>query len=547
MKKLGVGLSCLLLLIASLAGIDPIKFQINGLEFGPGSGPTMFSNVQAYVAFDWKPSTTSSCLFENLDFLDGTTGVTTEIDNGSLTFFEHINTVVPGGNPLASGQAGDRRTYTNAIGYVRVNNVIKLKVTNIFVTMDVSYPPTVGSGAATVGQAWGTIATAESDPQWITYFDPAGTGQVNFDFTSFSSVVQGTTGIYECQYTLRATEYQQTMVTLAVTNLNQDYNFTNTGLIQNFSAITYVHPNLYTSNEFTVNRINCQPSGTLPGGINRVTPVYWEIGTAAYTFTGDLKFDLNTLSGISNTANLRVLYRDWVNGVWNVVASTVEGNYLKVAGNNNEGQFTIGTIGSDTLPVELSMFNAILSGSNFVNINWTTESESNLIGYHILKSNTNNFNDAVRITSNPITAHNTTNTCNYQFSDTDVINNQTYYYWLNALNRDGSSEKYGPISILTNFNIEGNNPEIICTKLRDVYPNPIIKTNQLNIKYDLNSNEKATLSLFNIKGQKLKNFRNLNTGNQTLQIDTKELNSGVYLLRFESSTVSNIKKIMIIK
>ncbi|MBP7563232.1 MAG: T9SS type A sorting domain-containing protein [Candidatus Cloacimonetes bacterium] len=543
----------LTILASGLMATDPLKLHISNLKYGPGTGPVMFSNVQAYVAYFQDAGTSSYGVFENVDFLDGVAGLSFEVDNGLLTNFRHINTVDPDGDPTAPGEAGDRRIYTGATGLIKLNNIVKLSIDNIFVSSDISYPAPYGTGAPSVGQGYGYIKPNECDPVWLNYFDPYHTGIIHFDFTSFSQIVQGEYGLYDFDCIIRASNYQQYMRVLNITNLNMDYMFPDTGITMNFSAFTAdhpLHPNSYTSNTFMVNRIEKIPGGILPSGINRLSNVYWEIGTTAFSFTGNLKIDLSTIAGISNPENLRLLYRRWYGANWQLVNHTLEGNNLIYNNLMAEGEFVIGTIGDDTLPVQLSSFSAVVNTDNQVNVKWTTQSETNLIGYHIYRNHSQNLETAERISNSIINAANQSIEHQYSYIDYDVVSGNTYYYWLKSIESDGSIEYFGPVQI----KISDDDQIISITEVTDMmnaYPNPAKSTVETHFDIRVKTGETANLKIFNIKGQLVREYSSIEAGTHNLVWDKKDYHkqtckTGIYFYQLTSPSCSSIKKMLII-
>lgn len=62
------------------------------------------------------------------------------------------------------------------------------------------------------------------------------------------------------------------------------------------------------------------------------------------------------------------------------------------------GESNIFAITEETLPVELSSFTAVQNIQNYVSLNWTSQSESGLLGYRILRSQDQQFASATLIT-----------------------------------------------------------------------------------------------------------------------------------------------------
>ncbi|MDD3051935.1 MAG: hypothetical protein PHR06_12440, partial [Candidatus Cloacimonetes bacterium] len=124
-----------------------------------------------------------------------------------------------------------------------------------------------------------------------------------------------------------------------------------------------------------------------------------------------------------------------------------ETNTITLSGVDSFSWWTAGD-GDTTLPVELSSFTAVVSADNQVVINWSTHSESNVLGFRIYRGNTFNIDESVLITSQHIPAQNTSLTSNYSYTDTGIDSQSpVYYYWLESVDLDSSSEFFGPVMV----------------------------------------------------------------------------------------------------
>ncbi len=204
-----------------------------------------------------------------------------------------------------------------------------------------------------------------------------------------------------------------------------------------------------------------------------------------------------------------------------------------------------------TLPVTLSSFTATCSASNVVSLAWTTQSESNLLGYYIYRNNINLLESANRVTNKILNATNQTNEQHYSFSDAEVEINNTYYYWLQSIEANGSIQYYGPVTVQTTQGIV-TPPIINSTLIENVYPNPIKQEHLANFRIKVKDSETADLKIYNIKGQIVKQYSILNSGNHTIQWDGKDTNnkqsvSGIYFYQLSSPSYNITKKLLIIK
>ncbi|MDZ4121099.1 MAG: hypothetical protein U1C33_01665, partial [Candidatus Cloacimonadaceae bacterium] len=131
-----------------------------------------------------------------------------------------------------------------------------------------------------------------------------------------------------------------------------------------------------------------------------------------------------------------------------------------------------------TLPVELSSFAATLTAQNFVALSWTSESETEMLGYRVYRSEMNDVNSSIMITPTMIPATNTSTTVTYKHEDHEVAFNTTYWYWLESVDY-GTSHMHGPVSVTVTGNVVPELP--VSTVMGNVYPNPFRMGNNANI------------------------------------------------------------------
>ena len=209
-------------------------------------------------------------------------------------------------------------------------------------------------------------------------------------------------------------------------------------------------------------------------------------------------------------------------------------------------------INDDTLPVTLSSFTVSDFNNECLKLEWVTESESNMLGYHVLKNTGSNLNTAQRISMDFIRANNTSTTNKYSFTDTDVFENNQYYYWLQSFEYDGTIEYFGPVS--GKFNAYEQETPILPmkTELGNAFPNPFNPTTR--IEFSLANSSFTTIDIYNVKGQKVKTLMNqdLSAGNQYVIWDGMDMNnrqctSGVYFYKMKADNYVEIKKMLLIK
>ncbi|HOQ80881.1 MAG TPA: FlgD immunoglobulin-like domain containing protein, partial [Candidatus Cloacimonadota bacterium] len=154
-----------------------------------------------------------------------------------------------------------------------------------------------------------------------------------------------------------------------------------------------------------------------------------------------------------------------------------------------------------TLPVTLSSFSAVTTGNNNVLLNWVSESETGLLGYKVLRSESNDLANAVAV-SNLIPAKNQSTQTKYSYTDNSYFDNKTYFYWLQTTELDGSYDFYGPIYVTINY--QDITPPLIDfkTELYPAYPNPANPSTM--ISFSLAERSMTEITIYNAKGQLVK-------------------------------------------
>jgi hypothetical protein len=207
---------------------------------------------------------------------------------------------------------------------------------------------------------------------------------------------------------------------------------------------------------------------------------------------------------------------------------------------------------SQTLPVTLSSFTALNVSSGSVMLKWTTQSETNLIGYHVFRSENNQLVQANRISDRYIQACNQSTETHYQFKDEHLLDSQSFYYWLASYELDGTINYHGPVMV-NSFQEEIIPPVLVSeTCLHPAYPNPANPSSM--ISFDLSEESHVNISIYNIKGQFITKLTDqiypkgkFNLIWNAKDQHGKKCTTGVYLYKMNSKNYQSIKKLMIIK
>jgi hypothetical protein len=274
------------------------------------------------------------------------------------------------------------------------------------------------------------------------------------------------------------------------------------------------------------------------------TPIAPSVGAVVMTFTGTVTADLTIVvpAGIW----FAVAY---YSGAWHT------GNPFPVAGPGvvvfmdvpfgAKADVPVIIDPSDlTLPVELSSFSAVLTAEYFVNLTWVTESETQVNGFNVYRSEDATYANAVRVNASLIGATNTSEQHVYSLTDSEVTTNTTYYYWLENVDMSGVSNLYGPQSVTVTGNPIPVLPEI--SMIRNAYPNPFRAGTTTNLEVSVKAGETGTVTVYNILGQAVKTFK-VTEGNHKLTWDGKNCGSGIYFYKLSTPSTNSTKKLVIVK
>jgi hypothetical protein len=105
-------------------------------------------------------------------------------------------------------------------------------------------------------------------------------------------------------------------------------------------------------------------------------------------------------------------------------------------------------------------------------------------------------------------------------------------------------------SIPAEIQITGNNDNLQSPIVMQNSPNPFSRTT--TIHFSVKSNDKATLDIFNVKGQCIRSWRSFTAGEQNVIWDGRDnqgraVGSGVYFYKLQSAGEKQIRKMMLVK
>lgn len=205
----------------------------------------------------------------------------------------------------------------------------------------------------------------------------------------------------------------------------------------------------------------------------------------------------------------------------------------------------------EPLPVQLSSFTAAISADNYVNLTWVTQTETGVQGFYVLRNSNEELATATTV-SELIQATNTSQQQTYIFTDAELQEDGTYYYWLQNSDLDGTVDFHGPISIAYTI-VGGGIPSIpLVTALGPAYPNPFNPSTTLS--YSLAEPAPVVIDIYNQRGQLVRSYHKEHSapGQFSLAFDGRDrngvpLSSGVYLYRMSAGTFSQFRKMVLCK
>jgi hypothetical protein len=282
-------------------------------------------------------------------------------------------------------------------------------------------------------------------------------------------------------------------------------------------------------------------------------------GANQATFESDWGIDFGTLDAVFDSGNNNLYFTTGRSYKLYSTAKAELDTTPTVESGNRIVQETIGSWSAEesssnatpgqldpgqTLPVVLSEFTAVFAG-NTPTIYWTTQSETNNSGWNLYRNQVEDFANATCINVELIEGAGTTSEpTNYSYSDLYPITaGETYWYWLESVENNGTTETYGPITL--DIPAGSDTPELPqLTSLKGNYPNPF--NPQTTIEFTVKEGNTGTLTIYNAKGQVLQSV-NVDASMQEYTWDAANYGSGVYFYKLETENYSQIKKMIMLK
>jgi len=258
---------------------------------------------------------------------------------------------------------------------------------------------------------------------------------------------------------------------------------------------------------------NNNTSGTsasdLPGGVSERSGRIWQVdesGTVSASVTIDISDATGNSVSTGTALNYKLLYRSGTSGNFSTVEDGDSKSGESITFNSvalQDGYYAMGASGDASLPVELSSWTAE-SKSGFVDLQWTTESEIENLGFVVERTLTRLTAQWEEVAS--FSTHeslkgqgSTTEATDYSFVDRDVQTGQRYTYRLSDVDYHGKLTRHTELSVL----VKAADEIMLINQftLAPAYPNPFNPSTTL--RYCLPEDSQMSLIIYDIQGNEV--------------------------------------------
>lgn len=169
------------------------------------------------------------------------------------------------------------------------------------------------------------------------------------------------------------------------------------------------------------------------------------------------------------------------------------------------------------IPPPWYSFTVTLDELGHVLIRWVIEEETDVLGYQLHRSETNDMDDFQVINAELIPATNTSEPHEYSYTDLSVSPGHEYYYWLEKVNDGFPPELYGPCSVFVPAAENSVSP---------AYPNPC--KNYLNLPVGVKFGNAATVLILDSQHAVRKKFYLERQESYQITMGVADLEPGLY-------------------
>jgi hypothetical protein len=203
------------------------------------------------------------------------------------------------------------------------------------------------------------------------------------------------------------------------------------------------------------------------------------------------------------------------------------------------------------VPAELASFAAEVTFENEVILHWGVASQSNNLGWEVYRGlNESQFQQVGEL----IPGDGTTDQFRtYSFTDLELPQASTVYYYLRQIDLDGSTARSQVIGVSLGSTLVSQQVLPVANELRQNFPNPF--NPETTISFDLDDHAIVSLQIYDVTGQlvrELINGESYPAGRYERLWDGKDntgvtVGSGLYLYRIQSERFTAMRKMVLLK
>ena len=200
----------------------------------------------------------------------------------------------------------------------------------------------------------------------------------------------------------------------------------------------------------------------------------------------------------------------------------------------------------ESLPVQMTNLMAVASQEDGITLSWRTESETDCAGFHVWRSLIEGA-EYTCITTTMIPGQgNSSSAYDYRWNDRNVEDDVIYYYKIEEISIDGTSQFFGPVEV------KGVSPIPKEFALSRNYPNPFNPTT--TFKYQLPEDVDLLITIYNLLGKNIKILINepkqagyySSTWDGTDQYSLR-VSSGIYFIHMRAGSFNKVRKITLLR
>ena len=206
--------------------------------------------------------------------------------------------------------------------------------------------------------------------------------------------------------------------------------------------------------------------------------------------------------------------------------------------NNGIGAYTTT---DEPLPVELASFTGAQTGSNAVELQWVTASETNNAGFRVQhRAPTADDWSALGFVESAASDGTTNQSQEYRFRMKEDLAPGSHRFRLKQVDLDGSTNLSDVVTVDISMQ------EVL--QLSAPAPNPA--HNEATVSFAVQEATEAAVNLYNVLGQQVATlYRGTLPAEQqrTVQVKTDDLSSGVYIVRMEANGQSKTQRLTVVR